>query len=421
MSTAELTSTTQPEKKRFNYGALIIAVTVVINFASMAFFYSYGVFIRPLAEELGGSRTQASIPSIIFLFAVSVSAPFVGILLDKYPIRRIMLIFTISMSCGLMLLSLVQTQWQFYCVVGLIIGLSVQGMGTLATTKLLTNWFIKHRGFALGLSAIGLSTSGMLMPILSAWLIGMVGWKTSYLIFGIANLVLILPITAYFIFNRPEDIKLRCDFNAASAENIDTAAEAHITMSSRQILQNSTFWKIIFVVGIPAGVLVAMITHTVPYVTDFGISNMDAAAILSMIAVVAMFGKAGWGWLADRFESRFAIFLSLIIQAAGVGLFLYGDSYWELYIAACIYGLGMGSIPPFQGVLVAKAFGRASFGKVFGYTVPAMLPFTLGLIYLGAAIYDNFNNYNIAFYTFISLYVVAALVASQLRLPKQYT
>jgi sugar phosphate permease len=300
------------------------------------------------------------------------------------------------------------------------IGLSGQGMGTLATTKLLSNWFIKHRGLAMGLSATGLSLSGMLMPILAAWLINMVGWKISYLIIGLGLFVIVSPVAAYFIFNQPADMGLHADFNKTTSkrDSIDKkAVETDSALSSQEIFRNSLFWKIVFIVGIPAGILVAIITHTVPYVTDFGISNLDAATILSMIAVVAIFSKAGWGWLVDHFESRFAIFLSLVIQTVGIILFLYGDTYWKLYFAACVYGLGMGSIPPFQGVLVAKAFGRRSFGKVFGYTIPAMLPFTLGLIYLSATIYDHFGSYEIAFYLFISLYGLAALIASQLKLP----
>lgn len=418
MNDTVLSENRPPRAKWLNYGGLIIAVAILANFAAWAFFYSYGVFIEPLSKQLGGSRSDASIPPMIYLLTLSLSSPIVGGLLDKFSIRRIMLGATFMMAAGIMLLSKVQVQWQFYLIVALIIGLSVQALGTLSTSRLLVNWFVNRRGLALGLAAAGLSAAGILMPLLSAWSVALVGWKNSYLFFGGALLLVVAPIIALVVHNRPEDIGLKKDFNSYTPEASNEAVDESEVMTTRQILTGSTFWKLVFVVGIPAGVFVAMVTHSVPYATDYGISRSRAATILSMIGVVALFAKPGWGWLADRFDSRVVIMLALSIQAFGVALFVMGDSFWTLYIAACVSGLGMGSVAPFQGVLFAKAFGLASFGKVLGYSVPATLPFTMGFIYLAGKIYDSYGSYDPAFYLFIMLYGVGALIATQLKLSK---
>ncbi len=412
-------STATQNKLSINYGAVIIGITILLNFASMSFFYSYGVFLKPLAEELGSSRTQASLPLMIFLFSMSFSAPFIGGLLDKYPIRRIIMTATSVMSVGLILLSQIQSHLQLYIIVSLFIGISIQGVGALATNKLLTNWFYRYRGLALGASAIGLSFAAMLMPILSAGLIASFGWRTSYGIFGLAIFLIVVPLVAYLVFTRPEDKGLIKDFNQQSANT--TAADTEplgINYSSRDILLSANFWKIIIVMGIPSGVLTAMVTHVVPYLSDIGFSDLQAATLFSTIGISALFGKVFWGWLIDRFDARIAILFALAIQAGGIWQFLISASYWQFTFASVVYGLGMASIPSFQGVLVAKAFGNTSFGKVFGYTLPGMLPFTLGLIYFSASVYDHLSSYDIAFYTFIGLFLFAALVTIRLKLNK---
>jgi MFS family permease len=415
MATHEHTQSGTRPAPGINYGGVIIALAILLNFASMAFFYSYGVFLKPLAEHLGSSRTQASLPSMIFLFSMSFSAPIVGILLDKYPIKITMVLSTLIMGAGLLLMGQVNSHLQLYIIVSLFIGFSIQGMGALATTKLLTNWFHRYRGLALGASAIGLSISAMLMPVLSTTLISHYDWKISYMIFGV-SLIAITPLIWFFIYTTPAQKGLLADFNQPVSEA--TASQNHQqekVYSSTDILKSTLFWKIIFVIGVPSGVLVTMITHTVSFLSDIGFSAIDAAKIFSTVGIAALAGKVGWGWLIDRFDSRIAILLALVIQASGIALFIIGESYWQFTAAAIVYGFGMASIPSFQGVLVAKGFGNASFGKVFGYTLPAMLPFTLGFIYLGAFMHDKFSSYNPAFYTFIALFAVAALIATSLK------
>ncbi len=402
---------------RFNYGGKIIGVTVAINFVAMAFIYSYGVLLKPIAESFDISRSQASIAPMIFLLTSSLSAPVIGSLLDRSQIRKIMVIFTSLMGFGLMLLALTNTYWQYLLIVGLILGLSMQGMGTLSTTKLLANWFHKNKGIALGLSAMGMSLSATVMPPLCVWLLSIGSWKLTYLVLGCATLLIAPPLILKYVHNHPEDIDLTADFNRAPRQ-----AEQHDNNNSEQkdvrILSKAVFWKIVVIIGLPSGIVVAINTHTIAYLTDKNISNVEAAGIAAIIGGVAMLGKALWGYIFDRLNMRIALAVAMIIQGFGVYLLIVGVTYWDFAVAAAIYGFGMGSVPTSYGLLIAKSFDRAFFGKAMGLSIPVMLPLTIGSVYLAGAIFDHSQSYQLSFQLFIAFFAVAFVTVLLLKQTK---
>ena len=119
-------------------------------------------------------------------------APFIGRALDRYPLKRIMALGALSMGTEFALLSVVQSPFQFYLVLGIFVGFGAGAMGQLATSKLVSNWFVRKRGTALGIAAAGISVSGVILPNISAYLVTEFGWRSGFLVYGLVTLTLVI-------------------------------------------------------------------------------------------------------------------------------------------------------------------------------------------------------------------------------------
>ena len=194
------------------FGWRMVAVAFFVDFIAVGFFfYSYSVFFKSIAAEFGDSRLGVSIGISVTQGVGALLAPFIGRALDRFPLKRIMAAGAVSMGTGFLLLGLVQTPLQFYLVLGVFIGFGAGAMGQLATSKLVSNWFVLKRGTALGIAATGISVSGVLMPATTAWLIGEFGWRNGFVAYGVITLVIVVPLILRLVVSRPEDLGLLPD------------------------------------------------------------------------------------------------------------------------------------------------------------------------------------------------------------------
>ena len=142
------------------FGWRMVAVAFFVDFIAVGFFfYSYGVFFKAIAAEFGDSRLGVSIGTTVTMGVGAILAPFIGQALDRYPLRNVITIGATSMGTGFLLLGFVETPTQFYMVLGIFIGFGSGAMGQLASSKLVSNWFVMKRGMALGIAATGISVS----------------------------------------------------------------------------------------------------------------------------------------------------------------------------------------------------------------------------------------------------------------------
>lgn len=412
------------------YGWKIVAVTCVTHFISVGFiFYSYGVFFKALTEEFGGSRLSVSFGLALMNVATGIFAPFLGYLLDHRSIRNIMCIGTICMATGFLLASQIRELWQFYFVLATFLGLGAAAIGGLPSSTLVAKWFVTQRGKALGISTMGISSSGLIMAPLATVLIAHIGWRQTFMAYSFASIVIVLPLVWFFVVSRPEDLGLHPD-GASHDPDAEGAVEpmvplapgdqiidhaAHIEWSARGVMRQRNFWIITLVVSMNFFSMGAMLTHLVPYVTDLGFSLQRAAFVLSASAGAGVAGKLVFGWITDHVEIRIGFWISMACQACGVLLVLNVESYPALLAAGAVFGFGMGGIVPLWGSLLGDVFGRDSFGRVMGLMSPCMLPIqTTGIPFAGY-IYDRTQSYKIAFLVFLGAYACAAVILLFLR------
>ena len=394
------------------FGWRMVAVAFFVDFIAVGFFfYSYSVFFKSIAAEFGDSRLGVSIGISVTQGVGALLAPFIGRALDRFPLKRIMAAGAVSMGTGFLLLGLVQTPLQFYLVLGVFIGFGAGAMGQLATSKLVSNWFVLKRGTALGIAATGISVSGVLMPATTAWLIGEFGWRNGFVAYGVITLVIVVPLILRLVVSRPEDLGLLPD----GATEAATLPPPKAALRTSEYIRNSNFWYLLITIGLLFCIQSATLIHMVPQLTDRGIDLISASVIASSTALFGVMGKLIYGALVDRWDVRWALWLAIAFQVTGQLFMLFGNGYSGFLIGASLFGFGMGGIVPMQGAVVGAAFGRESFGRVLGAMRPPMAIIHLLGVPFAGWVYDSTGSYEPAFLTFLGLYAVTTLVVLGIR------
>jgi MFS family permease len=412
------------EGRAMFYGWRIVSVVFLTHFISVGLvFYSYGVFFKTLAAEFGGSRLGVATGLVIMNVVVAAVSPYLGRMVDHRSIRKIMCGGACLMAAGFLAAAGIGALWQFYLLMGTLLAVGAAMLGALAGSALITNWFSERRGIALGISGMGISLSGLAMAPVATLLIAAIGWRGTFLVYGVVTLATVVPAVWFTVVNRPEDMGLLPDGAPPSAkpsaagELSPVSATAPLDWSVRGTLRELNFWVIALVIGLNFCANGAVLTHIIPYATDIGFEPMKAAWVLSTMAGFGVLGKVVFGWIADRVPKRVAIWIATGLQGLGLLLISNAQEYSSLLLAGTIFGLGMGGVIPLWGALIGAGFGRQAFGRVMGLMGPAMLPIhVLGIPYAGW-IYDRTGNYEIAFFTFVGIYVLATAVLLLLRLP----
>jgi MFS family permease len=406
-----------PEVRAGFYGWRMVGVAFVVDFIAVGFFfYSYGVFLKEITAEIAGSRFGASLGITLANGIGALASPFIGRALDRLPIKRIMIAGAFSVGAGFLALSRMTELWQLYLTMGTLLAFGMSMMGGLASAKLVANWFEEKRGTALGIATVGVSFSGLVMPVVATWLIATLGWRGGYQVYAALTVAIVVPLVATFVVDRPEDLRLRPDGGAPAPDPPPPSASRELHWRTVELLRNRNFWAIAVPFSLALSSLSAVLIHMVPYASDMGISAYRAALVPSVAAGAGVLGKIVFGRLMDHVEARRAIWASLGGQLLGLSLLLRRGGFESLLAAAVVFGFSMGGVVPLHSAVTARAFGRLSFGKALGLLRPVQIPIHMLGVPLAGWIFDTTGSYDVAFWIFGGFYAAAIVFVGALRL-----
>lgn len=401
------------------YGWRMVLVAFCVDFVAVGFFfYSYGVFFKAIAEDFGGSRLGIAFGLTVTNIVGAIAAPYVGRALDKYPLKRVMGVGATFMAVGFLGLSFVRNPIEFYLVLGIFVGFGASSMGSLATSKLVANWFDRRRGTALGIAAAGVSLSGVIMPYISAELINNYGWREGFLVYGLFTLLVVLPMVLRFVVSRPEDIGMRPD---GAMPIVLTDAEPQPPkprLAMKDVFREHNFWVIVLTFSLIFCCMGATLTHMIPRLTDNGYTLVQASLVMSLCAGFGVTGKLSFGWLGDRLSLRRVMSIVIVMQFTGQLLMYLSMDLVVFAVGASLFGYGVGGVVPMHGATVGKTFGRERFGAILGLMRPAMLPIQILGVPFAGWVYDVTGSYANAFEAFLCIYVLAAIALSFYRQPQ---
>ncbi len=420
------------KKPRYFYGWNIVAAAFVANLSYAEHFSSnLGLFFKPLQAEFGWSRSALALIQTIARLTEAIGAPIVGPFIDRYGPRLLMPLGAIICYSGSLLAARANTIWQLYLLRGVVAAVGFTLMGILVVDVVVSNWFVRRRGRAIGITRLGINFSTFIMTPVTVFVIANSGWRRMFVVFAILTLVTVLLPSFIIMRRRPEDMGLYPDGIEPSAAKEEAPSEekrassrawvspaSERTWRRSEVLRTSAFWLVVAPYAIDALALQGINISMAPYIQDLGYGPAVLAAILTFRGVVMAILSPFAGFVAEHADRAVVRAVPFLMQCIAASLFLLAKSPLFLWLAVVVYGTAGASSGITQAVIWADYFGRPSLGTVrsLGYL------FILGFGAAGPvamnAVYDLTGSYHPAFISIIVLFLIASFLIWVVRPPK---
>jgi predicted MFS family arabinose efflux permease len=401
------------------YGWWMVATAVLVQAFAVGFTqYAFPLFLKPVAEEFGASRSRVSLGYSGLSVAMAALGPFLGPALDRRSLRAILCAGALAMAAGFALIAATPELLLIGLVFAVVVGPGALAAGPLGASKLVANWFLRRRGLALGISATGTSIGGFLCPPLLTLAIARFGWRGAALAMAASLVGIAVPILALAVVGHPEERGLAPDGDPPEPGDASrSAAAGHAQPGSLSLLRDRNFLAITLSIGSVFAILAGLLTNLHAYATDLGIAAERASLLFSTLSACGIVGKLGFGAIADRWSKRALVWGAMAMLALFLGVLLVRPGFRGLVLASGFAGLALGGFLPLWGALIGDCFGRESFGRVMGLMGPLMLPLNVGAIQLAPWCFDRTGSYDLALQVFLGWVAVGAAALGLVRLP----
>ena len=337
-----------------------------------------GVLMPHMKQHLGVSTEMVSAGMLAVMVSSAIFAPKIGSLAVRHSLRAILAAGSLMMGAAWLLLFLTHSYPIYIAIEALLFGPVMGIMGSVLAPTVVTRWFHRNRGLAIGLVHLPIMVA--IMPIATEWLIQQIGLQATFLVLAAIPILTTLP-ASYLLQDWPPEVR------QSGSEVVTESAPHGPTITIAQILAQPRFWALTLAVAVPNTSSVLLGTHLVSMAESWGIQPLAAAGLASIMSLVGMIGTVALGVVSDRIGGARTLAL---MAAADVVLWLSmltRPSYTELAAIIGLIGLfGAGAVPAISKAY-ADAFGRASFSRAIGLMPAVMIPvMAAGLIGPGVAV-----------------------------------
>jgi MFS family permease len=397
------------------YGYFIVAIAFLIMVIAWGVNYSFGVFFTPLLREFGWSRAMTSGAFSLGIFLEGLGGMYMGRICDRFGPRSVVAVCGILLGLGYMLMSQVSSTWHLYLFYGVLTGIGLSGT-YVPILSTVSKWFNRQRGLMTGIVSSGMGAGTLFMAPFASWLISTNGWRFSYLIVGLAALVII--VTASLFMRLPSSEPEACSYGQDPSPQTlvpDTVNSGDV----RAILKTVTFWVLCLVFMCWGMVTFAILVHITPFAIEAGFSRTEAANILTIFGGSVFFAKIMTGIAADHLGSKPAYAMGLGMLLVGLTMLLTMHSLWSLYLFAVFFAFGYGCGSVIMPNIVAEMFGLRSHGILLGIVnFSACVGCALGPVIAGW-LFDTSGDYNTAFMATTALGALTLIMALFIRTKKR--
>ena len=406
---------------RFFYGWTILAVASLTMFASgPGQSHTFSVFLLPISEDLGISRTSVSSAYAFATLVAAFGLPHVGRLVDRHGVRRVLTGVGAALGAAAVAFGAVSG---FVLLTAGFAALRFFGQGSLmlCAGNLASQWFDRKRGLALSLTMLGFSVSVAVHPPLAQWLTDALGWRTAWVVMGVATWVLLLPPVLMLVFDRPEVLGLRPDGAARDATAPGSATKhdgAVVGLSLPEARRTGAFWIILASNCSFSALVTAMFFHQVSVFEAQGLDATTAASMFSISAVVMVVTTPLVGMLLDRFPTKPLYAAALVsVSVALVAMSLVSDLPSAVVFGG-LFGACNGAMHAHFTFVWPKFFGRRHLGSIQGVNqMAAVIGASVGPIPLGLG-YDYLGGYGGTLVALAAIPAMCAVAVAFMRAPR---
>ena len=405
------------------YGWWIVLGCFLILVVSVgAGLYSLPIFLVPLQEQFGWTRTSISIGAAIASIAIGLMAPWVGVIISRFGMRPTMFVGTLIMVLGFIGYASITSLWHFW-VASAIVAIGLSMVAFVPVQTLISLWFSRRRGLAMGLTLAGVGFGGLILVPITGLVIADQGWRTAYVTLAGVVLVPVLFVLLFILRDSPSIMGLQPDGDLASnnlEENGRSDPSVLAGLEFAEALHTRAFWVLITTVFFASFTSFGMVQHLAALLTDAGYTPAVAANTLGTAIGLSVIGRVLGGTMSDRFGAQWVYaFLVGSITVSAIVL-LWPDQEFALIAFSVCFGLGLGGINVLLPLLVGMCFGLKDFSKTVGVVIlAATVGSSTGPLFVGM-LYDMNGNYNLALVALIALGMMGIITATFIRRPRPF-
>ncbi len=391
-----------PEPERWDPPRIYVVATSFLALFSMVGFALYGLpfFYDLMVREFGWTRAQVTSGNAYSKLLVGPVFGFLaGWIVDRFGPRRLMLIGILMAGLALVGLSLISTIGFFYFfylfnALGYVCG------GPLPNQVLLSRWFEKSRGRAMGIAYIGIGIGGAIVPLLANALIQRLGWHYALMTLGLLIIIISFPL-AFFVREGPMREKV--------------SAEVPQGIPVMTVFRSGAFYLLALGSMCSIGAVGGTMQNLKLFLSlDQRLAQGAIAKVLFLVLLNSIAGRLLMGWLADRFAKKYVMLLIYSIVASAIPLLFYASSPVALYLFAFVFGIGLGGDYMIIPLMAAEIFGVRVLGRLMGVILTAdgvaeaLAPLAV------ATMRDRTGSYSIGFLLLLVLAAIGAIAVSLL-------
>jgi MFS family permease len=407
---------------KFHYAWVVAGVTFLTLIVSAGVRSTPSTLVVPLQEAFGWNRSEISLAVSINLVLFGLFGPFAAALMEKFGMRRVMVIALTTVGIAAALTSQIKAPWQLYLLWGVVVGIGTGATATVLSATVSNRWFIKRRGLVVGLlSASNASGQLVFLPLL-AWLISAYGWQAASITTAIAVL-LVVPVVAIFMRNYPKDKDLQPYGATAETESYKPLTGNPFMLALSTLgrgLRDRNFWILggsFFVCGLSTNGLIG--THLIPAAMDHGFAEVTAASLVAVIGVFDVIGTTISGWLSDRFDNR--KLLSWYYGLRGLSLlflpYALSSAFATLIIFIVFYGLDWVATVPPTVRLTSDVYGKAHGSIMYGWVFAAHQLGAAVAAFGAGTLYTWLGDYSASFWLAGLLCLIASGMVLRIKKP----
>lgn len=348
--------------------------------------FTYGILVNPIVTEFGWTRGIVGTANFFAHLTAALATPFVGILIDRFGIRRTSLTFITLFSLSVAAIGLTPASPAIFFLLYAICGVFSAGQTPMPYAKAVSACFDARRGLALGIAMTGVGIGTSLIPRWTQFLVDNYGWREAYFGLGLTTFVFAFPAVALFVGQADRRLSRG---RGAGAPDVPG-------FSAREALRSRNFWIIGIAAVLFATAILGTIGHLVPLMIDYGMDRQTAAWMMLVVGISTIIGRLLSGYLLDRFFAPYVAAAFFGLPLISISLLTSGAGDFAFYFINIGLGLGLGAEIDLMGFLVSRYFGLRAYGQIYGFI------FALFAIGSGTGpmahgfVYDLTGSYNVS-------------------------
>ena len=403
------------------YGWVIVAVIFLATTASSVQLNpTIGVFIKPITEEFGWTRSQMAGAVTAGTILGGILAIFMGRIVDRFGPRWVLFGAFLVMGSMLLLMSRIEYLWHFYAIT-IVTRMTLQGVINLTCQTVVSKWFINLRGRAIAIANAGQRVGTGVIPYVTQIIIGTAGWRTAAWSIGLIAWGITLLPTALWLRRSPEDLGLLPDGQPQSNDKNISGGPIILNQQRSYTLVEARKTRAFYLLGtaftISSFIGTGVNFNLTPYLTDKGFAATDAVTILMIWAASGIVGSLSAGLLAERFRNQFLSIGFYIGVAIGIAILIIVNDMQIGIIFAVIHGAFFGAALIMQHIMLANYFGSASIATIRGALVPwQLLGNALGPL-AATLVFDTTGSYQAILFAYLILHAVICAAILKATIP----